>query len=78
MNRVGKWVESLFEEHKLVRRSTVLWAVLLITFVVVVSFSQIELITTPVAVAIGSVVGILSVVINMYLKLRAMEDDDVS
>lgn len=79
MTRFGKWIEALFEEHKFVRRTAVLWALLLITFVTYVTFSQLPLLTASVAAALGSVVGILSVVIGFYIKSRQLDDqgDDV-
>jgi hypothetical protein len=74
MKRFGEWVESLFEEHKLVRRLVVLWAVGLITFVIYVTFSDLTLLTASVAAAVGTVVGILSVVINFYTRSRELDD----
>jgi len=74
MKRIGEWIESLFEEHKLVRRLVVLWALGLITFVICVTFSDLTLLTASVAAAVGTVVGILSVVINFYIRSRELDD----
>jgi hypothetical protein len=74
MKRIGEWIESLFEEHKLVRRLVVLWALGLITFVICVTFSDLTLLTASVAATVGTVVGILSVVINFYIRSRELDD----
>ena len=74
MRTIGEWVERLFEEHKLVRRVLVFWALGLITFVILVSFNDLTLLTASVAAAVGTVVGILSVVIGFYIRSRELDD----
>ena len=74
MKKLGEWVECLFEEHKFVRRLLVLWAVCLISFIVVVAFKDLTVITASVAAAVSTVVGLLSVVINFYLRSRELDD----
>ena len=74
MTKFGEWVECLFEEHKFVRRLLALWAVAMITFVLAVVFKDLTLITASVAAAVSTVVGILSVVINFYIRSRELDD----
>ena len=74
MLRLGEWIEKLFEEHKLVRRLLVFWALSLITFVILVTFNDLTLITASVAAVVSTIVGILSVVINFYVRSREVDD----
>ena len=74
MKKFGDYIECLFEEHKFVRRLLVLWAVVMITFILAVVFKDVTLITASVAAAVSTVVGILSVVINFYLRSRELDD----
>ena len=75
MIRFRKWIESLFEEHKLVRRLMVLWAIILITIIVLATFDDLSLVTASVAAALASVVGMLSVVIGFYIQSRKLDDE---
>jgi len=74
MKRFGRWIESLFEEHKLVRRFLVFWAVALISLLVFKLYSVISTITPPVAAVVGSIVGILSTVLVFYINSRKLDD----
>lgn len=68
-------VIDLVERHKLVRRLALLWAVVLITWVVLRVFGgDLAAITTPVATATGLVVGLLATVVRFYQHSRAKED----
>ena len=68
------WINDLFEKHKLVRRLLVLWAIVLITWVVVVTFSDISLISAPGATALSVVVGILGTAVAFYQWSRSRDD----
>jgi len=74
---MGEWFDHLFNQHKLVRRLLVIWAVLLITWVVVQVFSDLTLITAAVATALGMITAILSVVIGHYQWSRGQDDANV-
>ena len=65
-------LKKLFEEHKAVRRLTLLWAIWLIT-VVVLRVTQPEVlanVTGPVATVVTAVIGILTTVIAFYQWTR--------
>ena len=74
MTRLGKWVEALFEDHKLVRRLLVLWAVWLITVVVLNAIGKISNIDAAAATMVGSIVGILATVTAFYIRSRELDD----
>jgi len=65
--------ERLFNQYKLVRRLLMLWAVLLITYVVVRVFDDIILISAATVSALGIVVGLLASVISFYMWSRNEE-----
>ena len=65
--------DRLFNQYKLVRRLLMLWAVLLITYVVVRVFDDIILISAATVSALGVVVGILASVISFYMWSRNEE-----
>ncbi|WP_020675559.1 hypothetical protein [Geopsychrobacter electrodiphilus] len=67
-------ISDLFEKHKLVRRLSLLWAVLLISWVVIQVFTHINLINSAVATALGIVVGLLTTVLGLYQHHRHKED----
>ena len=71
------WIDRLFNEHKLVRRGLVIWAVWIITWVVVTVFKQLSLITTPVATFGGVVIGMLATVLAFYQWSRDKDDEDL-
>jgi hypothetical protein len=59
-------LHELFEEYKIVRRILVLWAIVTITWTTVLIFTNLALITAPVAAAYGTNVGLLTTVIAFY------------
>lgn len=66
---------DLIEKHKAVRRLALLWAVCLITWVVIRVFGgPLSAITGPAATALGIVVGLLATVINLYQRSRNRDD----
>jgi membrane associated rhomboid family serine protease len=67
------WVDRLFNEHQLVRRLLVVWAIFLITWVVVQVFSDLGAINAAVASALATVSGILSMVIVHYQWSRGRD-----
>ncbi len=70
----------LFNEHKLTRRLTLLWACWLITVVVlrVTDPSVLEIINGPVATVVSAVIGILATVIAFYQWGRQKDDSNTS
>lgn len=71
---LGRWIECLFEAHKLVRRLLVAWAMVLITWVVTRVFGDLAQITAPVATALATVTAILTAVLGFYQWARQNED----
>jgi hypothetical protein len=71
---VGKTIEAAFEQHKLVRRALVIWALWLITVVVLKATEHITTIDTPTAAMISTIVGILATVTAFYIKSRQLDD----
>ena len=71
---VGGTIESAFEDHKLVRRALVIWAVWLITLVVLRAIQLATVIDTATAAMIGSIIGILATVTAFYIKSRELDD----
>ena len=67
------WIDDLFNKHKLVRRMTVIWAVTLVTIVVMIAMTNMALITAPVATVVGSVIGLVATVLGFYMKGRQMD-----
>lgn len=65
--------DRLFNQYKFVRRLLMLWAVALITYVVVRVFDDIILISAATASALGIVVGLLASVISFYMWSRNEE-----
>lgn len=60
--------------HKLVRRLLLAWAVGIITYASIMTYSQLDLITNQVVGLYGLTVGILSTVIGVYFHDRHKED----
>ena len=71
------WIDRLFNQHKLVRRLLVFWAIGLITAVVVVFMHKMGSIQTADATVIVSVVGLMSLVLGFYQWSRDKDDRDV-
>ena len=69
-------LHKLFNEQKFVRRATLLWAIWLITVVVlrVTEPQSIALVNGAMATIVTAVIGILGTVIALYYKLRHTED----
>ena len=61
-------------KHKLVRRLLLVWAVGIITYASIMTYSQLDLITNQVVGLYGLTVGILSTVIGVYFHDRHKED----
>lgn len=74
MTRVGKFIEALFEEHKLVRRLMAIWAICLITYIVVKGVDTIKVIDTPASTFLIAIVGILATVTAFYIRSRELDD----
>lgn len=70
----GRAIERLFEKHKLVRRLLVFWAVGLITWVVLKTFSDLTLLTAAVATALATITALLTAVLGFYQWSRQNED----
>lgn len=67
--------KQLANEHKLFRRLILLWAMALITVIVVWTWLSPPDIPTSTAAALGTVTGILTAVIGLYQYLRGKDDD---
>ncbi len=74
IRQFGRLVELLFEKHKLVRRMLVFWAVGLITWVVLKTFSDLTLLTAAVATALATITALLTAVLGFYQWSRTHED----
>ena len=74
MKGFGAWVETLFEDHKLVRRVLVAWAVWLITLVILKFVSLMTTIDTATVSGVGTIVGILSTVLVFYIRSRELDN----
>jgi drug/metabolite transporter (DMT)-like permease len=73
IDRVSHWLYKLFEEYKIVRRTLVFWAIALVTWITFMVFTDITLITTAVAAAYATTVGVLGTVIGFYQWSRARD-----
>ena len=71
----GQWVSDLFEVHKLVRRSLVVFAMGLVGWTTIILYQNIELITNPVVGLHTITVGILSAAVARYFLDRSKEDN---
>lgn len=77
--KMAELIEALFEKHKLVRRVLVIWAVCLITYVVLRATEAITTIDTATAAMVSTIVGILATVTAFYIRSRELDakrDDD--
>lgn len=74
MGKLCKFVNDLFEVHKLVRRTLVVFAMGLVGWTTVILYQNIELITNPVVGLHSITVGILSAAIARYFFDRSKED----
>ena len=71
---MGKWLNRLFNEQKLIRRLMVVWAIWLITLVVLRTTADTALISPAVADTIKWIVGILTVPLAFYFKHRKEDE----
>lgn len=71
---IGRATEAAFEDHKLVRRVLVIWAVWLITVVVLKATEYITTIDAATAGMVSTIVGILATVTAFYIKSRELDD----
>ena len=73
---MNNWFDRLFNQHHFVRRLLAVWAICLITWVVVQVFVDISQINSAVNTALGIIVGILTTVITHYQWSRNREDEN--
>jgi len=66
-------IDRLFNQHKLVRRVVVAWALWLITLVVLRFVSLMSTIDTATVSGVGTIVGILTTVLAFYIKSRQLD-----
>ena len=74
MSRVSRALDALFERHKFVRRAMVLWAVWLITEMVLNPPEYILSVSGPGRDVILGVVGLLTIALGFYKWSRRQED----
>jgi hypothetical protein len=67
-------IERLVECHKFFRRSILVWAMSLATYMIVVTFSNLSNLTAVSATVFGSGLTILTGVIGLYQFLRGKDD----
>lgn len=70
------WLDRLFNENKLVRRSVLAWAMIMGTIVILRTSADISLITAAVSAYITTVLGLLTVPIQYYFKTRRKEESE--
>jgi drug/metabolite transporter (DMT)-like permease len=68
-------LQKQINENKLVRRLALLWAVLLISAVVLITWLRPPDIPSSTVTAVGIVVGILATVIGFYQWSRGKDDE---
>lgn len=71
----SRYVGKLVEENKLVRRLTLLWSLIVVSWVTVVVFTNPPNISAGTATAYGVAVGILGSIIALYKYGRDKEDE---
>jgi len=69
-----KTLGTLVEQHKLIRRLVLLWAVIMITYVTFIVFHHPPNIPSGTVTAYGIVVGLLATAIGLYKWSRDRED----
>lgn len=65
---------TAIRDHKAIRRIVLAIILALMTWVILQVFDDVTKITAPVAAALSTVVGLLSVPIGFYFRDRAEED----
>ena len=68
-----EFIDRLFNQHKLVRRGLVVWAVTTIGWTTSIMFADISLITNPAAAAYASNTALLAVVLGLYQWSRGRD-----
>lgn len=63
------------DRYKVIRRFTLFWVIVLISFATYMVYSQLELITAAVVTLYGTTTGLLGVVLGYYFKRRFEEDN---
>lgn len=69
-----RWLDALVNRHKGIRRLLLLWAMALITWAVRYAFVYRPDIPAGAVAALGSVIGLLTVVVGFYQWSRAHDD----
>jgi len=74
---MADWFDRFFNKNKGMRRIVVVWAMWLITVVIlrVTEMEALAKITAPVASVVASVIGILATAIAFYKWSRGKQDD---
>ena len=70
IDKVSAWLTRLFEQYKLVRRIWAIGLFLMIVVVTTVVFSQLPMVTAPVASAYGTLCGLVAIVFKFYADSR--------
>ena len=73
VKRISSWIDRLFNEHKLVRRAGVTTMMILFVGAVYLSFTQLALLTAPVAAALSTMAGALAAMFKFYQDSRDKE-----
>lgn len=71
--KLGALVEALFEDHKLVRRVLVFWAVWLISMVILRYVDLMTTLDTATVAGVSTIVGILATVLAFYIRSRELD-----
>ncbi len=67
------WIDRLFNQHKLVRRFSVFWAMITVSLVIAAVFLNMADVTTPVASVAVSVIGLIGTVFGFYFTSRSRD-----
>jgi succinate-acetate transporter protein len=70
---IFSFVDSLFNEHQLIRRTIVIWSLLIITWCVYIIIPKLE--QGHSVTALGMVIGVFSSVTAFYIYLRDKDGD---
>jgi hypothetical protein len=74
LKNVLYYLDLLFEQHRFVRRTLVVWCMCIITFVTLRLFADVTLISAAASAAYATLVGILGVVLGFYQWMRDKDD----
>ena len=74
IKRFNQWISDLFEKHKLIRRTLVVFAMGLVAWTTGILYLNLELISTPIVSLHTITVGILSLAVGKYFVDREKED----